>query len=198
MANPATTLDVRTLQGIYGTGLLTAGAGGVVAANSQTIVFLDRLGSATNSNIAQTTADSNFFNGAVDAGEIFTLFGFSIQIKEVTNVGGPVVPAVAVVQEALRNLSFTLNLKGQTYPIGSLMTVPSPLGSEQMVKNGGNGVAPFRFPRAIPLQIGSLDQYSVTVKAERAINTSGGTNTIGVFIYCPASRGIPLGQLSGA
>ena len=199
MANPNTTLDVRTLQGIYGTGKLDDGAAGVVAANSQTIIFLDTLGSATNSNIAQTSADSNFFGGRVDAGEVYTLFGFQVQIQEVTAAGASVAPSAVVIQEALRNLSFTLNLKGQTYPIGSLLTTPSGLGSDGMAKNGGNGVAPFRFPRQLPLQISSLDSFSVTVKAERAINVAAGTtNTIGVFIYCPSSRGIPLGQLSGA
>jgi hypothetical protein len=204
MANPRTTLDVRTLNGVYGRANL-AGAGGAVPVNAQTQIFLDQLGGSVNSNIAQTQADSNFFDGQTPNGEVFTIFGFQVQIWEetISTPATPVFPAVAasnaaISQQALENLSFSLNLKGQEYTIGSLKTVPCPLGGNTYTQNGGRAVAPFRFPRQLPLQLNSNDQFFVTVTAKRPIATAGGTNGFGIFIYCPASRGIPLGQLSGA
>jgi hypothetical protein len=204
MANPQTTLDVRTLGGIFGRANL-AGAGGAVPVNGQTQVFLDQLNGNVNSNITQTQADSNFFDGITPNGEVFTIFGMQIQIWEesISTPATPVFPQciatnAVVTAQALRDLSFSLSLKGQEYQIGSLKTVPCPLGGNTYNQNGGRAVAPFRFPRQLPLQLNSNDQFFVTVTAKRAIATSGGTNGFGIFIYCPASRGIPLGQLSGA
>lgn len=204
MANPKTTLDVRTLNGIYGRANL-AGAGGVVPLNGSTQIFLDQLGGSINSNVAQTQADSNFYDGITPNGEIYTIFGFQVQIWEetISTPATPVFPAViapnpVVSQQALENLSFSLNLKGQEYTIGSLKTTPCPLGGNTYSQNGGRAVAPFRFPRQLPLQLNSNDQFFVTVTAKRPIAVTAATNGIGIFIYCPASRGIPLGQLSGA
>lgn len=205
MANPKTTLDVRTLGGIYGTGDL-AGAGGAVPVNAQTQIFLDPLGGFANSNIAQTQADSNFFDGQTPNGEVYTIFGFQVEIWEqsVSTPATPIFPTpipgnAVTIAEALESLSFSLNIKGQEYIIGSLKTVPCPLGSNTYPQNGGRAVAPFRFPRQLPLQLNSNDQFFMTVTAKRAINnTAAATNGFGIFVYCPASRGIPLGQLSGA
>ena len=199
MANPAQTLDVRTLNGIFGSATLGPGAAGVIAAGATTKLFLDSLGSNTNSRVTQTVADSNFWSGYTPNQETYTLFGFQVQIWEVDANYVAQATTNVIIQEALRNISFSLSLKGQEYQIGSLMTVPCPLGSNGLPQNGGRAVAPFRFPRALPLQLGSMDQFYVNVRAERPINVAAGTtNEIGIFIYCPASRGIPLGQLSGA
>ena len=115
MANPRTTLDVRTMGGIYGRANL-AGVGGVVPATTQTQIFLDQLNGNVNSNITQTNADGNFHSGIVPNGEIYTLFGFQVQIWEetISTPATPVFPAVVatnpvVTAQALRNLSFSLS-----------------------------------------------------------------------------------------
>ena len=197
MRNLKQTLDVRTLGGLYGSAFL-AGAGGVVAAGTRTAVFLDDLGNNVASGLVQQQALSNFFGGRVEQGEILTLFGFQMMVYETDNVAQTVASTVVIHAEALRNLSFELQLKGSEFPITSVVTAPCPLGTNTLFQNGGRAVAPFRFPRQIPLQLNSNDQWSVTVTAQRAINVGAATNGFRIFIYCPASKGIPLGQLSGA
>ena len=103
-----------------------------------------------------------------------------------------------ILQQALRNLSFSLLLKGQEYQIGSLMTTPSPKGTNTAPQNGGRAVAPFRFPRNLVLQLNSNDQFAIRVQAQRAITLGAAGNGLGITWHAAASRGIPLGQLSGA
>jgi hypothetical protein len=191
------TLDVRTLGGLYGSAFI-AGAGGVVAQGTTTQVFLDPLGGAANSGIPQTFCTSNFFNGRAESGEIITAFGMQAMVYETTNAHVAVASTAAIQAAGIRNLSYTLQLKGSTYPITGLATLPCPLGSNTSFQNGGRGVAPFRFPRQLPLQIEGTQQFAVTIRAEHPIATGGGTNGFRIFLYLPASKGIPLGQLSGA
>ena len=200
MAMTQQTLDVRTLGGIYSRALLAdSPAAAVVTSGASTKLFLDQLGGSTNSGITQTAATSNFYDGIVPNGEVYTLFGFQVMVYETDSSAVPVASTAVIHQEALRNLSFSLNLKGQEYVIGSVMPTPCPLGTNTLFQNGGRAVAPFRFPRQLPLQLNSNDQFFVTVTAKRTINlTAASTNGLGIFVYCPASRGIPLGQLSGA
>jgi hypothetical protein len=197
MASTAQTLDVRTLGGIYSRCQL-AGAGGAIAQGTQAIAFLDPLNGNTNSGLTQTRADSNFFDGMVPQGEVYTLFSLEAQIFESDGAGNPVLHTNIILQQALRNLSFSLILKGQEYNIGSLMTVPSPKGTNTAPQNGGRAVAPFRFPRQLALQLRSNDQFAVRTQAQRAITTGGGGNGLLITWHAAASRGIPLGQLSGA
>ena len=191
------TLDVRTLGGMYASGFL-AGAAGAVAVGTRTTLFLDQLGGAVNSGIPQTQALSNFFNGRCPNGEVITAFGFQLMVYETDVNHNPVASTAAIQAEAVRNLSYTLLLKGQEYPITGFATAPCPLGANTLFQNGGRGVAPFRFPQQPPLQLNSNDQFAVSVRCEHAITTGGAGNGFRIFAYLPASKGIPLGQLSGA
>jgi len=191
------TLDVRTLGGMYASAFIP-GAAGVVPVGTQTRLFLDPLGGAANSGIPQTLCTSNFFNGRTESGEIITAFGMQAMVYETTNAHVAVASTAAIQAAAIRNLSYTLELKGSTYPITSLATLPCPLGANTAFQNGGRGVAPFRFPRQLPLQLKGTQSFSVTIRCEHNIATSGGTNGFRIYFYMPASKGIPLGQLSGA
>ena len=195
--NPAQTLDVRTLGGIFSRCQL-ASAAGVIGAGTSSIAFLDQLGGAVNSGLAQTRSDSNFFDGLVPQGEVYSLFSLEAQLFETNGAGNPVLHTNIILQQALRNLSFSLLLKGQEYQIGSLMTTPSPKGTNTAPQNGGRAVAPFRFPRNLVLQLNSNDQFAIRVQAQRAITLGGVGNGLGITWHAAASRGIPLGQLSGA
>ena len=193
------TLDVRSLGGVFGRCVID-GAGGVVAAGSTGSIFLDELGASATSNVAGgiTNADANLFGGVVPNGEVITIFGWQMQVGEVTSAGLPVDSAAELHEAFLDSLSYKIFLKGQEYVQGNLKPVPSGLGCSLLDKNGGANVAPFRFPGSLPLQIGPNDQLFVQIEAKRAIATGGGTNGIEIFLYCPATRGIAIGQLSGA
>jgi hypothetical protein len=193
------TLDVRTLGGVFGTGVLQGDAATGIAVNTTCQIFQDNLGAATTSNIVQTTADSNLFGGRIPNGEVYTLFGFQVQVREVVAATGlPVVSANAFYETALANIEMKIHMKGQEYVIGNLKPLPSGLGCNGMPMNGGRAVAPFRFPAELPIQLTGNDSWFVTMTAKRAILDGAGLNDLEIFIYCPASRGIPISQLSGA
>lgn len=193
------TLDVRTLGGVYGTGVLTPDGATGILANQTCQIFQDQLGAGTTSNLVQTTADSNLFGGRIPNGEVYTLFGFQIQFQwKVLATGLPVIQTAALYEQALANVEFKLHMKGQEYIIGNVKPLACGLGSNGMPMNGGRAVAPFRFPAELPIQLTSNDTWFVTMTTRRPIVDGAGLNALSVFVYCPASRGIPIGQLSGA
>ncbi len=215
MANyrTSTTLDVRTMGGIFGRGRLQAGAGGIVPAASQCSIFLDSLGTQPGtSNIelpGVTVSDANFFNGRCPNQEIYTLWGMQIQLQEQDANGLAVQSTSAaadtgvsfggIMTDALKSCSLELSLKGSNYTIGNLQTLPSAQGSNIVTMSGGRAVAPFRFPRQLPLQLEGNDQFFITIKTTRAFALSAAAAGFMTFtVYCPASRGIPVSQLSGA
>ena len=193
------TLDVRTLGGIFGRAQIPTGAGvAVVASGAEASVWNDQIGASTTSNLTQTTADSNLFGGRIPNGEVYTLFGWQVQIFEVTSADLPVDSTALIHESMLDGLSMTLHMKGQEYVVGSVIPSPSGLGSDTLAMNGGRAVAPFRFPAQLPIQLVSNDQWFVTFTAKSAITLTAADNKIEIFMYCPASRGIPITQLSGA
>ena len=201
MANFLTqqTLDVRTLGGVFGTGVLAGDGATGILPNTTCQIFQDNLGAGVTSGLVQTTADSNLFGGRIPNGEVYTLFGFQVQIREVVAATGlPVVSNAAFYQTALCNIEMKIHMKGQEYIIGNLKPLPCGLGSNGMPMNGGRAVAPFRFPAELPIQLDGNDTWFVTMTAKRAIVDGAGLNNLEIFIYCPASRGIPISQLSGA
>jgi hypothetical protein len=206
MANlrTATTLDVRTMGGIFGRGRIQATGAGVFNAASQCSIFLDALGATPGTSNVEapgvTTSDANFFNGRCPNQEIFTLWGMQIALQEQDANGVAIQAASAVIdtginlagvqQEALKSCSLELSLKGSNYSIGSLMNMPSPAGANGVTQNGGRAVAPFRFPRQLPLQLEGNDQFFVTIKTTRAFAASAAAaHFMSFYIYCPASRG---------
>jgi hypothetical protein len=193
------TLDVRTLGGVYGTGVLTPDGATGILANQTCQIFQDQIGAGTTSNLVQTTADSNLFGGRIPNGEVYTLFGFQVQLQySVAASGVPVAAANQIYEQALANIEMKIHMKGQEYIIGNLKPLPCGLGTNGMPMNGGRAVAPFRFPAELPIQLTSNDTWFVTMTAKRPILDGAGLNNLSIFIYCPASRGIPIGQLSGA
>ena len=204
----ATTLDVRTMGGISGKCALISDGAGLVAANSTTQAFIDVIGVGATSNIIQTAADSNMASGAIPVSEVYTVFGFQIQLGVLlaNNTQFDTVANVPanVIQDALNAISMTLNIKGQNYPIGSLMTMPAQQGWGTTTNgvgyplNGGKNVPTFRFPPELALQLGSNDTYSLRFTAERAFNLTTANSRLLIWIYNAASRGISVGQLSGA
>ena len=193
------TLDVRTLGGVFGTGVLTANGAVGILANQSCQIFQDQIGNGVTSNLVQTTADSNLFGGRIPNGEVYTLFGFQVQLQwKIAATGVPVVQTAQLYEQALANIEMKIHMKGQEYVIGNLKPLPCGLGANGMPMNGGRAVAPFRFPAELPIQLTSNDTWFVTMTTKRAILDGAGLNDLSVFIYCPASRGIPIGQLSGA
>lgn len=193
------TLDVRTLGGVFGTGQIQADGATGILANQTCQIFQDQLGAGVTSNVVQTTADSNLFGGRIPNGEVYTLFGFQVQLQWVVQATGlPVIQANALYEQALANIEMKIHMKGQEYIIGNLKPLPSGLGSNGMPMNGGRAVAPFRFPAELPIQLTSNDTWFITMTTKRPILDGAGLNALKIFVYCPASRGIPIGQLSGA
>ena len=195
------TLDVRTLGGIFGRCNLAPPAGAAaVAAGTKGFIWLDNLNESTTSNIVGgvTYADANVFSGRIANMETYTLFGWQMQVFEVDANGLPVDTAPNVHESFLDSLTFKLFMKGQEYIIGNVKPNPTGLGCNGLDMNGGRAVAPFRFPAELPNQLDGNDSWYVEVSNTRAITVSGANHRIEVFIYCPASKGIPVGQLSGA
>ena len=194
------TLDVRTLGGIFGRCVLNDNGGGVVATGTSGSIFLDDLGSAATSNITGgvTNADANLFGGRIPQGQTITIFGWQMQVFETDTNNLPVASAAQVVDGFLDSLSYKIFMKGQEYVQGNLKPVPSGAGASTLSRNGGANVDPYRFPSSLPIQLSPLDQWFVQVEAKRDIVVTGANNKIEIFLYCPASRGIALGQLSGA
>lgn len=198
------TLDVRTLGGIFGRCNIAAPAGvAVVATGTKGFIWLDQLNEATTSNIAGgvTRADANLFGGKIPNQEWYTIFGWQMQAFEVDNNSVPVDSAANIHESILDSLTFKIFMKGQEYIIGNLKPNPTGLGcggTGGLDMNGGRAVAPFRFPASLPIQMSGNDTLYVEVTNTRAITLSGNAHAIEIFLYCPASKGIPVGQLSGA
>ena len=124
-----------------------------------------------------------------------------MQVFEVDANSLPVDSAANIHESFLDSLSFKLFMKGQEYIIGNVKPNPTGLGcggTGGLDMNGGRAVAPMRFPTDLPVQLRGNDSWYVEVSNPRAITVSAADNRIEVFIYCPASKGIPVGQLSGA
>ena len=216
MANlrTATTLDVRTMGGIFGRGRLGPASGaGVIAAATQCSIFLDALGANPGTSNVEapgvTTSDASLFNGRCPNQEIITIWGCQIQIQEQDANGLAIQSTIAapgsaegfgaVQNDILKSISLELSLKGSNYTIGNLQTLPSAGGSNAVAQNGGRAVAPFRFPRQLPLQLDGNDSFFLTFKTTRAFTLSAAAaGFVSISVYCPASRGIPVSQLSGA
>ena len=195
-------LDLRTAGGIYGKGCIVTTAGAAtVPAGAECNIFLDEKNTNTTSNLANgaNDADGNFWSGRCPNGEIITLFGIQLAIYEVDANDVPQAGSAPITQMAVNFCSVKLQLKGQQYVLGHSGLYPSGLGSNGLNLNGGRAVAPFRFPRAAPIQLVSNDQFYLTIRAELAgITLAANDNKLMFSAYCPASRGVSLANLSGA
>ena len=198
-------LDLRTAGGIFGRGAIQApAAAAAVAAGSECQVFLDQRGQNATSNMAVglTNADANFFGGICPNGEVVTLFGLQIAFWTATGATDiPIAGTPVMSQEVQEFCSVSLQLKGTQYNIGNVSLYPSGIGvnNSAMGNNGGRAVIPFRFPKGAPIQLRSNDQFYLTIRAELAGITLGNNADKIIFqVYCPASRGVALSNLSGA
>jgi hypothetical protein len=195
------TLDVRTLGGLFARGNIpTAGGVVTVPVGSQCSLFLDQINANVTSGVGGgvTLADANGFGGRVPNGEYWTIFGFQVGIFEVTAAGLPVASAPAVAEGIAQQLTLTINMKGQTYNMGSVQPMPCGLGTNTLAMNGGRAVAPFRFNPRLPIALNPMDQWFLTFATTRVITLSAIGNQIELFVYMPASKSIKIGQLSGA
>lgn len=195
-------LDLRTAAGIFATCCIKTAAGAATITRGNTgTAFLDDKGQLTTSNMAVglTDADANFFSGRCPNGEIITIFGIQIGTFEVTSADVHVASTAIVQQQILDMVTVKLNLKGQTYNLGNPSLFPSPLGCNGLNLNGGRAVASFRFPRQVPIQLKSNDQFYIEFECVKTGITLAGNDNKAMFrVTCPASRGVSLANLSGA
>lgn len=195
------TLDVRTLGGLFGRcDIATTAAAATIPVGAQASIFQDVIGANTTSNIVGgvTNADANCFGGRVPNGEYWTIFGFQVQVFEVDTNDLPVASTAAVAEGIAEQISMTINMKGQTYEIGSVQPLPCGLGANTLAMNGGRAVAPFRFNPRIPIALNPNDQWFLQFTVKRQITLSAANNKAEIFVYLPASKSIQIGQLSGA
>lgn len=194
------TLDVRTMAGISGKCVLTQVGAGPIAANAQTQMFVDGLAQAATGGIPLTNADANFFNGAVPNMEIFTIFGMQLQVgvllANLTDFDVVANTTPGLVQDILDRISFEILLKGQTLEVGSMLPLPSGQCWDGFSLNGGRNVPTFRFPPELVLQLKGNDTFSLRFTTTAPITLPTAGSSILIYAYLPASKGIPLGQLS--
>ena len=75
------TLDVRTLGGVYGTGVLTPDGATGILANQTCQIFQDQLGAGTTSNLVQTNADSNLSEAGSRMARFIPCSGFKFSFN---------------------------------------------------------------------------------------------------------------------
>ena len=207
----AQTVDARVMGGMFSNVILRADGAAAVNAGVQATAFLDRIGQNIASGFPQgiTRADANQFGGEIPAGERFFAWGCQVQFVELAadvvtaGVNTPTAAATGAanalaVANAIQNVSLELNLKGQTYQMGGCTPLPSGHGSNGLAQNGGSGSVYFRFPDALPLDLGPNDRFSIRYRCERNFAVQNALGGILIYTYLPTLRGVDLGNLAGA
>jgi hypothetical protein len=196
------TLDLRTLGGLFGRADFQVAAAGtaIVTAGTSRQIFADQLNTNTTSGVPGNTqiSDATMFGGMLPSGEVLTIWGFQVQVNQLDINNAPVVGTAAVTQNIIDNVRLTLFMQGSEFIIGNIGTMPSGIGGSQLSQNGGRSVAPFRFPSSLPIQIQGNQSFFVKLDVLNNITLDANDNQIEIQVYCPASRGIPVSQLSGA
>ena len=196
------TLDLRTLGGLYGRADFQVQVAGtaIVTPGTTRQIFADQINTNTTSGVpgGVQISDATLRGGLIPSGEVVTLFGFQVQVGQLDINNAPVVGTAAVTQNIIDNIRLTLFIAGQEYIIGNISGMPCGLGGNALSQNGGRSVAPFRFPSSLPLQLKSNQTFFVKLDVLNPITLDANDNQIEIQVYCPASRGIPVSQLSGA
>jgi len=196
------TLDLRTLGGLYGRCdfQVTVAGTAIVTPGTSRQIFADQFNTNTTSGVpgGVQISDATLASGLIPSGEVVTLFGWQIQVGQLDINNAPVVGTAAVTQNILDNLRMTIFMAGQEYIIGNINNMPSGIGGNALTQNGGRSVAPFRFPPSLPIQLKGNQSFFVRFDVLNAVTLDANDNQIEVQVYCPASRGIPVAQLSGA
>jgi hypothetical protein len=200
------TVDARIMGGMFAWVVLPTAAGtAVVAAGTQATAFLDRIGQSIASGFPApavvTRADANQFGGEIPQGERAVAWGCAVQVLE-TNAGGISAAAGAgnalATASALFSISMQLDIRGQSYAMGSVLPLPCGHGSDGLAQNGGNGANYFRFPDSLPLDLGPQDRFSIRYQAERPITIQNVNGALAIYTYLPTLRGVDLANLAGA
>lgn len=204
MNQPTNIYDVRVLGGVFGTCALASPGGGVIAAGTNTTVFVDNLNVATTSGVIQTNSTGNQFGGVVNNGEQLTLFGLQIGVFTYLTATG-VSQALPVVdcQELITKCSIELNARGNVWSIGAPLLYPSggkgayAPGAAAHAANGSPDAPVFRLPASMPLQLESQDQFSARVIVDTACTVTAASQFSFLF-YFPATRAYTFRSLGGA
>lgn len=168
------------LEPLLATGNIQTDAAGLIAANTQVQLFIDQLGAAASSGLAQTEADGTLFGGTIAAGQVVLVrgLGFSVHIE----------PAAATAQDVnlvTYNTSVQLNLRGTNVDMGNMAIWPSHYGARGTGNgNTDNGVTPF-----VPYVVWEpTQQISVTLRVRRAITLSQVSSNVRIACHMPCVR----------
>jgi hypothetical protein len=201
--------DVRSLGGLYSTCAFTATGAGAIAAGSETTAFQDDLNTATASNYTQVNATQNQGGGQIANGTHIVAFGLEVRVRGENSSGLPIVLTKEECDQAISFTSIHLNLAGNTILAGPPQLFPAAWGANAVASaggstqvsdyvNGGPGTMPYRLPRRGPIQLKSQDQFTATVKADKAFAGVTASAQIVYVFYLPASRALTFRSLAGA
>lgn len=148
---------------VTGTVRFVTAAGGVLAAGLQRTAFLDNIGEATSSGLAQTAADGTLFGGKIPSGEVIVLRGMGLSVE---SDGAFTAQDVEILG---RNLAVQMQLRRTPVLMGSVRDWPDFLGPRG-VGNGNNTDGVIPFTPAVVLE--PLQDFTMLVTIVRPITLS--------------------------
>lgn len=146
-------------------------AGPEIVDNSIRTAFLDKLGESTNGGLPLTHADFTFGSGKVPNGQVILLQSFGVSVCGNGAAGGSM--TAADVDGLVELISVRMNLRQRPLDMGAVADWPSIEGVSAIANNGFQVVGEVGFD---PIILEPLDDFSVTLKTEAALEMSNIAN----------------------